>query len=150
MCKEVGVLATGAFMVGSPTETVEDIRMTQQFIKDNPVDSASAWITTPFPGTQIWEWGRERGLIPEHPDWAKFIFTGINSGILACDTIPIPQLKDLFKETNALLNDTHNRVNPQWFISMGLHHPLKSLIISLRSRESWKKYLYKIGTKEVG
>lgn len=144
MCHEAGISVCGFFMIGSPTETVDDVRLTQQFIKNNQIDSASVWITTPFPGTQIWDWSKEHGFVSEHPDWSKFYLAGGGNSILACDTIPLSQLEVLNKETKALLDNTHNKISLQWFIGMGLHHPIKSVTIAIRSSHSWANYLYRM------
>ena len=144
LCRDAHIISVGAFMIGSPTETVEDVRMTQQFIRDNPIDSASAWITTPFPATQLWDWGVKKGLIDKNPDWSKFVFTGINKGILVNDTMTVKEITDLFKETNAMLNNTHNKIGLGWFIGMGLNHPIKSMTFLKRSSHSLPRYLYKL------
>jgi radical SAM superfamily enzyme YgiQ (UPF0313 family) len=144
MCHEVGILATGTFMIGSPTETVEDVYLTQQFIKNNRVDSGGVRITTPFPGTPIWDWSKERGLVAEDPDWSKFLMSESGERLLACDTIPFEQLTKLYKEAEALLADTHNKISPRWFANMALRHPIKSMTIALRSSSSWSKYLYRV------
>lgn len=49
MCKKVGILACATFMLGNPTETKEDIKLTMQFIKENSLDGVGVHITTPFP-----------------------------------------------------------------------------------------------------
>jgi len=39
ICKEAGLLVHGSFMLGSPTETVEDVRLTQKFILETDIES---------------------------------------------------------------------------------------------------------------
>jgi anaerobic magnesium-protoporphyrin IX monomethyl ester cyclase len=141
LCHEVGIQVTSSFMIGNPTETVEDVRMTQRFIKEHPIDSAGVNITTPFLGTKMWEWGKEQGLISENPDWSKFTWTGINDGVTLCTTIPRKQLGELFIETQKLCADKNAHVSPKWFISMGIHHPIKSVTMAWRSRDKLPKYL---------
>jgi len=148
LCRQAGIISVGAFMIASPTETVEDVRMTQEFIKKNPIDSASAWITTPFPATQLWDWGIEHNLINPNPDWSKFVFTGINKGILVNDTMTVEEIETVFKETNALLNSTHNKIGIGWFAGMFFNHPVKSVTLLMRSSHSLPKYLYKVFLKE--
>lgn len=48
LCKSVGIIPQGTFMIGNPTETLEDIQATQQFIEEHDV-VAGICITTPFP-----------------------------------------------------------------------------------------------------
>jgi len=144
MCHEIGIRVTSTFMIGNPTETVEDIRMTQQFIKDNPIDDSAIAFTTPLPGTQIWEWGRERGLIPEHPDWSKFDFRAI--GYSACDTIPSSQLEMLYRESSLLVASTQKRISLKWLISMYARFPVQMSAIFLRST-SWTKYKSRLSIK---
>jgi len=55
VCRETGLLAAGSFMIGNPTETVEDVRLTQKFMLENELDSYRVNITTPYPGTEIWQ-----------------------------------------------------------------------------------------------
>jgi len=72
LCKKTGIEASGTFMIGNPTETIQDIEATERFIEENDVDSAGICITTPFPGTKLWEWAHELGLMPEKIDYSKF------------------------------------------------------------------------------
>lgn len=69
---ETGVKSWATFMIGNPTETYEDIKMTFDFIKSNPIDGLGVLITTPFPGTELWKWCEEQGLIPKDIDWSVF------------------------------------------------------------------------------
>lgn len=102
LCKKAGIIPWGTFMIGNPTETVEDVRMTQQFIKESGVASLGVHVTTPFPGTELWQWCKGKGLIPEKIDWSKFT-TGQLS-IPACDTMSTEEIKRLYVETGDLIS----------------------------------------------
>jgi anaerobic magnesium-protoporphyrin IX monomethyl ester cyclase len=69
-CKEAGLRVMGSFMVGSPTETREDVLATFAFIHKNPIDFVLLFTTTPSPGSEFWHMAVERGLIdPYKLDW---------------------------------------------------------------------------------
>jgi len=73
LCKKIGILSNGTVMLGNPYETEEDIRKTQQFILNSPIDGGvGVCITTPFPGTKLWDWCRENNKIPEKFWWSDF------------------------------------------------------------------------------
>jgi len=63
LCKEHGIAPRGSFMIGSPYETEEDVEKTIEFIKDIDLDQIGICVTTPFPGTELWEYGRQKGMI---------------------------------------------------------------------------------------
>uniref|UniRef100_A0A6M3LA75 Putative radical SAM superfamily protein n=1 Tax=viral metagenome TaxID=1070528 RepID=A0A6M3LA75_9ZZZZ len=51
-----GLMINGQLMCGLPTETVEDIELTSDFIRNNPeVDTFGLHMFQPFPGTDVWE-----------------------------------------------------------------------------------------------
>ena len=68
LCKEHGIGAMGSFMIGSPYETEEDIKQTINFIKEIGLDELGLNVTTPFPGTELWEYAREKGLVKDN-EW---------------------------------------------------------------------------------
>lgn len=53
--REVGLQTVGYFMIGSPGESPETIRKTIQFAKKLKLDFDQFAITTPFPGTKLYE-----------------------------------------------------------------------------------------------
>jgi len=66
-------ISTGAFfMAGFPNETVEDMRMTFQLIKQIPVDEVAFNIFDPMPGSELYELCIELGMVPPHADWTDF------------------------------------------------------------------------------
>jgi anaerobic magnesium-protoporphyrin IX monomethyl ester cyclase len=55
LCKERGVFVQGYFMLGTPGETLEEMKRTIRFASEEPFDDALFDITTPFPQTTLWE-----------------------------------------------------------------------------------------------
>jgi radical SAM superfamily enzyme YgiQ (UPF0313 family) len=63
-----GITPNAAFVIGSPTETREEIMATYNFIKRVPLRNFNVYVMTPFPGTPIWNEAVENGLISEDFD----------------------------------------------------------------------------------
>jgi len=63
-----GITPNAAFVIGSPTETKEEIMTTYNFIKSVPLRNFNVYVLTPFPGTPIWQEAVEKGLISEDFD----------------------------------------------------------------------------------
>jgi len=72
MCNEVGIMANASFMIGNPTETMEDLELTRKFVRENRVTMPAFYITTPYPGTELWDLAAQRNLLPKEIDWATF------------------------------------------------------------------------------
>ncbi|MFQ5864179.1 MAG: B12-binding domain-containing radical SAM protein [bacterium] len=66
------------FMIGAPPETKADIRMTQRLIQEildrSTKNICQVNVTTPFPGTELWDYAVEKGLVSEDTDWRQFSF----------------------------------------------------------------------------
>jgi radical SAM superfamily enzyme YgiQ (UPF0313 family) len=65
LAKKYGFTVEGAFMIGAPGETKEDMMQTYKFIEDHPLDSFYASITTPLPGTELWELAKKEGKVSD-------------------------------------------------------------------------------------
>jgi radical SAM superfamily enzyme YgiQ (UPF0313 family) len=61
--REAGIHWTGYFMMGLPSETKEEVYQTLQFMKELKPDYASLSVYEPFPGTELFEIGIEKGLV---------------------------------------------------------------------------------------
>ncbi len=74
-CRKAGLRSMGTFIVGSPTETREEVIETFAFIHENPTDFVLVFTATPSPGSEFWDWAVERGIIdPRTLDWRRLIF----------------------------------------------------------------------------
>lgn len=63
ICKRCGLDPLGSFMIGSPYETEEDVYKTMNFIKELGLREVEINVTTAFPGTRLWDFAKEKGLI---------------------------------------------------------------------------------------
>ncbi|MHC1630636.1 MAG: B12-binding domain-containing radical SAM protein [Methanoculleaceae archaeon] len=61
----------GAFILGFPDETKEDIKKTIKFSKKVGVDYAQFTIATPYPGTRLWNYTLSKNLILTF-NWRKY------------------------------------------------------------------------------
>ncbi|MBF0487602.1 MAG: radical SAM protein [Nitrospirae bacterium] len=101
LCNEVGIIPQGTFIVGSPMETLEDVRLTMKFIEESNIESAGICIATPYPGTQLWDWAKENNLMPETYAWRDFDY--LNTPINLSPAIPKKELMALIEKVNILL-----------------------------------------------
>ncbi len=69
--RDRGITTLGYFMIGNPGETREQIEDTFHFASCVGLDFAHISITTPFPGTELYRMGLERGLY-DHDYWREF------------------------------------------------------------------------------
>ncbi len=75
--REAGLQVIGYFMLGSPGETPETIRQTVDFSKELKVDFAQFSVTTPFPGTELYDIYMQDNQ--ESPAWESFIYAGTDN-----------------------------------------------------------------------
>lgn len=122
-CKQVGLFSTGTFMIGNPTETLEDIRLTQRFIRENDIDNYGVCLATPFPGTEFWYWCERKGFIPPHLKWSDFTFRDIP--VRVCEAIQPKQLLELYYETAYLIKPRKSPILLKRAIRDLFSHPVK-------------------------
>jgi magnesium-protoporphyrin IX monomethyl ester (oxidative) cyclase len=63
--KKVGIAVGGSFIIGSPNESREQILRTYDFIRECNLDTLIVNLLTPFPGTPIWDYAKNRGLVSD-------------------------------------------------------------------------------------
>jgi len=69
--KKYKLHALGAFIIGFPEETKDDIKNTVKFSKKIGVDYAQFTIATPYPGTRLWKYAISKNLILTF-NWRKY------------------------------------------------------------------------------
>ena len=69
--KDLGITTLAYFMIGSPTETKEQIRKTIDFAIELDPNYAHISITTPFPATELYKMGLERKIF-SRDFWREF------------------------------------------------------------------------------
>ena len=71
LTKSAGIEARATFMLGNPGETADTLMKTYRFALDIDPDIALFNITTPFPGTVMFDWASANGLIKTR-NWADY------------------------------------------------------------------------------
>ena len=123
LCKEYGFSTCGYFMIGSPSETVEDLEETCKFIESPDIDGAAIFITTPLPGTELWDYAIKEKLIqkdfyefPNRRGMAKF-----QEDLILSKEIT----KKDFRKWYELLNKIGDKPRPNFIFKMTYSHTLK-------------------------
>ena len=71
MVKEAGLQSNSFIMVGNIGEDFNSVKKTVQVAKDF-IEDANISISTPFPGTELYEIAKKNGWILEK-DWSKYV-----------------------------------------------------------------------------
>lgn len=69
--KKCGLEVSASFIIGSPSETKEEVLDTLQFIKSSKLDLFEIYLLTPFPGTPVWDYALKKGLVSDDMDWDR-------------------------------------------------------------------------------
>lgn len=74
IANELNIFVQGIFMLGYPGETIEDLKMTQNFIIKHKMHSIGLAIYTPFPGSSLWTKMKNENKIKYPLDYNQFTF----------------------------------------------------------------------------
>lgn len=75
IAQKTGLEVRATFMFGSPGETVESMRRTIDYAVELDPDLAIFNITTPYPGTEMFEWAKHNGYL-NTDDWGDYELSG--------------------------------------------------------------------------
>lgn len=67
-----GILVHASFMLGNLGETEETIQKTIKLAKSLPLDNVTFFITSPFPGTELYAIAKREGFITKYTKWEEF------------------------------------------------------------------------------
>jgi radical SAM superfamily enzyme YgiQ (UPF0313 family) len=97
LCNKVGLNAGGTVMINNPGETEEDIRLTQRFIDKSYITGGiGVCMTTPYPGTKLWDYCINNKLIRNDLKWEEFDFHHIPINMTKLDN---DSLMRIYNET---------------------------------------------------
>ena len=72
LSKKEGLITVGDFMIGLPDDTLETVTQTINFAIELNPDRALFSMTTPFPGTTLYNEYLEKGLLKDNLTWDEF------------------------------------------------------------------------------
>jgi radical SAM superfamily enzyme YgiQ (UPF0313 family)/predicted SAM-dependent methyltransferase/SAM-dependent methyltransferase len=94
----------GSFVFGTPGETEKDIQDTISFLEHNRdvMEVMGFYMLQAVPGTELWDWAIDKGLVSEDMDWSKLAldlqkdeFDWENVIYLNNDVLPINKFRDI-------------------------------------------------------
>ncbi|MCL4498888.1 MAG: B12-binding domain-containing radical SAM protein [Chloroflexi bacterium] len=66
-----GLEVHGTFVIGAPREASADIEATYDFIKRSALADFCVYPLSPLPGTPLWDYALQRGLVSEDMEWGR-------------------------------------------------------------------------------
>lgn len=70
--KKQKINAIASFIIGSPSETKGEILQTLWFLKRSKLDGGETYVLLPLPGTELWDYGVQKGLLNDYMNWDNF------------------------------------------------------------------------------
>ncbi|MBN1699410.1 MAG: B12-binding domain-containing radical SAM protein [Spirochaetales bacterium] len=101
-----GFIINTSMIIGIPGETIEDMKMTYDYIKSLPIDDGDLHLLTPYPGTEVWRYARERNLVTETmDDWHVLEYRNLTDPrtIYLGDTVSRADTLAFFNKISGLL-----------------------------------------------
>ncbi len=89
--REAGIKVKGYFMIGSPGETLETMRQSVDLARRLPFNQVQFSITTPYPGTELWNIATEQHLVEDFSDTLDKGF--FESGVMSTGTLSPEQIQ---------------------------------------------------------
>lgn len=139
--KASGLHVMGTFMLGSPGETDTEMEDTRNFILENidKIDYFQTFVTTPYPGTELYEICLEKHLVEE--DYFCQIKREKNTSdfMVYSDTVSPQKVADIWTFLNRLaLKKIGTRHKVAWLLHNFIRDPAKTIrsIIDVVSRKS--------------
>lgn len=92
--RAAGIAIRGAFMLGSPEETEASLKATLAYSRKIDIQYAIFNITTPYPGTTLFDWAAEKGYL-RHTRWTEY---DLSHAILDLPTIPPETVETYYRK----------------------------------------------------
>lgn len=126
LAKKHGIIGDAFFMIGSPHETLEDIKETYNFIKNYCRNNFIIYQVIPFPGTDIWDYAIEEKIISKnYYDKKTKDFVDIDLNLLLSKNISKEEFKEMFDNIKSLYLSENKNILSNKLFSLRLRHLLK-------------------------
>jgi magnesium-protoporphyrin IX monomethyl ester (oxidative) cyclase len=132
-CISHGLNVSGSFIIGSPGETLENMKETLKIIKKmRKIGASELWcgVAVPYPGTKLWEYAKKKNLLKNF-SWEKADPSYIHEPIFLEKSINQKDFIQMFKE----IKNESQEINP---------NKQKSLIRNLKELFYYNYFLYKL------
>lgn len=103
MTRNADILPHGNFMIGYPTENHKTIERTIELARILDLDEATFSIVTPFPGTDLFDYCKNQGLL-KTDNWEEFNMFNPRDGTIRLDAVPGEELMNLYKRARYVFN----------------------------------------------
>ena len=148
LCKNHEITPMGSFMIGSPYETEKDVEETIRFIKEIGLEQIGVCVTTPFPGTELWEYGKEKGLITQDKwDDRLWGFHDVNEENYKDKIILADMDKDTFFKCYTMLHDLSLSLDRKKEIKRWMKEPYNLRLLATHIKGRIKPYRKKLKRK---
>ena len=121
-----GIIVHPSFIIGSPQETREQIMDTYRFIKEYRIPDFEMYVLMPFPGTPVWDYAAQRGLVGSDMKWERLRYMVTDFGpqsIVLSERLDYRELADLYRMfTN--LRVKGRRVG---MVKQAIKHPMRAV-----------------------
>lgn len=106
LSNKYGIKCSGSLVFGSPTETIQDMEMTIDFIdwciKHN-AEHIWSFVMTPFPGTELWQVAKQRGTVSDNMDFDLLSHENLDHPLLLDPEIKVEDFKKVFLKARSKL-----------------------------------------------
>lgn len=68
LCHRHNIAVSSGFIVGTPGETIKDLKLTYQGMKKYPIENPGIYILLAYPGTKIWNYAEKLNLVSSDMD----------------------------------------------------------------------------------
>ncbi len=132
LCRKHRFILYGSLMYASPTETLEDMRKTNEFIDfalQNKAKHIWSFVATPFPATPFWEIAMERKKVSNHMDWDLLSHQNIETPLLLDEGIDRHEFQKIFWEGRRKLR----KLNYLLVARLLIRRPFSMLLLFLKN-----------------
>jgi radical SAM superfamily enzyme YgiQ (UPF0313 family) len=117
--RRTGLIPRYCFMMGFPTETLDDlrasVRVVMQLLDENPEAMKDINVYTPYPGTALFDVAVAHGFVPPQrlEDWVSFNWRTVNRKRMPWITPEREQLMQML-HCSSLFLEKNNFITPLW------------------------------------